>query len=381
MTSERCVISLEQFRHRYWQTHPESLMEMSNIFWSYHKVSATCLRYVGFFNKYRLQSLSEHFDKPEDIVSLGVCMNFSWDVVDSLIRGNNMDIKRSGEILFTNYILVNHQGDEKTVKQIVNIFNKIGKPRCGMNIEKDFQYWSQQTFDKYKKLDEIEKKFKNGKTEKQLRVFGWQMKRTPERFFDYLGNFCSLKEYNKEVFVDLTKKYLRDMTLELLKNAPVEFAFQYLPSAAKYHYDSRLVLPLEWIVINLDSNKYYSNEKLMWLFTTTHGLDQSKFHKFMLKNFPKEEIFKEILEKYPQNPAVSTFQILMHVFGSESNSNCDYTKNMKILKMFGPFNTFVSRFEDNCKVEKMLVFKNISTHDALLYIIVIFLFFGCFKNK
>ncbi|CAI9717900.1 Hypothetical predicted protein [Octopus vulgaris] len=220
-------------------------MEMSNIFWSYHKVSATYLRCVGFFDKYRLQNLSEYFNDTEDIINLGIRMNFSWDVVDSVMRDNSMDIKRLGEIMLTNYILVSHEGDEKTVEQIVNIFREIGKHGCGMKIEEDFRCWSQQTCDKYKKLDEIEKKFKDGKTEKQLRVFGWQMKHTPERFFDYLGNFCSLKEYDKEVFVDLTKKDLSDMAVELLKNAPVEFAFQYLPSAAKYHYDSRFLPPLK----------------------------------------------------------------------------------------------------------------------------------------
>ncbi|GAB1604856.1 hypothetical protein Ahia01_000767100 [Argonauta hians] len=377
MAETKNFVSFEDFRLKYWRTYPEALVKMSDIFWNYHKMNSSSLKRFGFFDKYRLKKYSKKFHYREDIIYLAISMNFSWKVVDRLIGDHSVDINRLGEILLTNYILLSHEGDEKTVTDLVEMLFKNNQGLLGMEIQQEFEHWSRIHYVKYEKLYEIEKKLRCGKTEKQLRVFGFEQKGTPERFFDYLGNFCSLKTCDKEKLVNLTKNDLNDMTMELLKNAPVEFGFQYLPSASKYCYDSNIVLPLEW-VNTVSDKKYYVSEKLLLEFSE-YAFDKLKFYDFLFKNFIKEfDVLMRILDNASAK-SKPTFHMLIHVLESTTTSS-EYSKTLATLKMFKPFKEFLENNE-LFQVEKIISFKNISPNEALIYIIIMILFYNCFKKR
>ncbi|CAI9717899.1 Hypothetical predicted protein [Octopus vulgaris] len=333
---------MDRFRKLFWKKNPSCLENLGGQYWN--QIEGINLpkdfTSLAFFTEKRLRDLSEHFNNLEDVVKLGVNMFYDSDILWDLEREHYLNISKMALTLFVNFIITRHNGDENTVYTLIEIFFNIAKTQIAEKIKEEFEEWSQTEIGDYNELDNIEQTWMD-QHEEQL--FGWENKQTPERYFDYLGNFCSLQQYGRTRRVGLDK-----IIIDILNNAPIKFAFQYLPSAKTYKkfvYNNN-DLCKDFVVVE-ESEVQKHTEKLLWKIAET-DLEKKEFEATLLDMFgtdkKRHEQFQKFWNAYPRSLFLKTFKSLVYL-----------SKEIKINDVFEMlresrtvFNPRIVKFQADC---------------------------------
>lgn len=341
--SGRPIVTMKEFRKRFWKLYPNELLELGNRYWKSKSQDLTSLQNNAFFTEERLKHLSEHFNTLEDAVKLGVNMFYHRDVLLDLERRYYTNISQMTLTLFANFIITRHNGDKRTVLQLVNIFLNIAKTQCAEIIKQEFEAWSQNDIGDYKSLDSAETNWKKTFDEKKKKIiFGWEDKRTPERYFDYLGNFHSLQRFRQNI-LGLENNELHKMIELILKDAPPKFAFQFLPSANIYRsqYGN---LDLGLVANDMLETKW--TEKLLWKIAET-DMEKKDFEAKLMDIFYSNRIegdLERFWDAYPRSLFMKVFRSLVY-FSEKKEISVLFDELKKIIE----FRSRIQKFEADCK--------------------------------